>query len=173
MKDKKQKDFLKLYEPVHDSFERFCRARAYGDYPFEDLINESLLLAYSKIKEIKKQDSFLSFLIGISIRLLSNAKKKSKPEYTSDEDFLQSKANTVNELDQKFEVDHLHNALAQLGADARECLILFEITGFSIKEIMEIQNCSESAVKQRLFRGRKELEKIITKEMNYINSNSK
>lgn len=168
MKNKKQRHFLKLYEPVHDSFERFCRARAYGDYPFEDLINESLLVAYSKMDQLQKAKSFLSFLIGISIRLLANSKKKAKPEYTSDEDFLQNMANPVNELDQKFEVDLLYNALSQLGAEQRECLILFEITGFSIKEIMAIQDSSESAIKQRLARGRKELGIIISKEMNYI-----
>ncbi len=168
MKNKKQRHFLKLYEPVHDSFERFCRARAYGDYPFEDLINESLLVAYSKMDQLKKSKSFLSFLIGISIRLLANSKKKCKPEYTSDEDFLQNKADAVNNLDQKFEVDLLYNALSQLKMEQRECLILFEITGFSIKEIMAIQKSSESAIKQRLARGRAELGKIISNEMNYI-----
>lgn len=170
MKNKKQRQFLKLYEPIHDSFERFCRARAYGDYPYEDLINESLMLAYSKMDQLKKEKSFLSFLIGISIRLLANSKRKAKPEYTADEDFLQNKAQPVNELDQKFEIDLLYNALSQLSPVNRECLILFEITGFSIKEIGEIQNSGESAIKQRLARGRKELEKIISKEMNYIKS---
>jgi DNA-directed RNA polymerase specialized sigma24 family protein len=38
-----------------------------------------------------------------------------------------------------------------------ECIILYEVSGFSIKEIMCIQNLSESAVKQRLSRGRKQL----------------
>jgi RNA polymerase sigma-70 factor (ECF subfamily) len=38
-----------------------------------------------------------------------------------------------------------------------ECIILFEISGFSIKEIMGIQNSSEAAVKKRLSRGRMQL----------------
>ncbi|PIZ05301.1 MAG: RNA polymerase subunit sigma-24, partial [Flavobacteriales bacterium CG_4_10_14_0_8_um_filter_32_5] len=46
-------------------------------------------------------------------------------------------------------------------------IVLFEITGFSIKEIMEIQNSSESAVKQRLKRGREKLVELLTFESDY------
>jgi len=46
--------------------------------------------------------------------------------------------------------------------DQRESIVLFEITGFSIKEIVEIQDDSVSSVKQRLRRGRERLEKILT-----------
>ena len=41
----RQKRFLALYEPNHDRFERFCRARVYGRMEYQDLINESLLIA--------------------------------------------------------------------------------------------------------------------------------
>jgi RNA polymerase sigma-70 factor (ECF subfamily) len=69
-------------------------------------------------------------------------------------------ANAQREADVYF----LHEALAQLTEDQRECLILFEISGFSIKEIMEIQQSSESAVKQRLKRGREKMQEILTFE---------
>lgn len=45
---------------------------------------------------------------------------------------------------------------------SKESIVLFEITGFSIKEIVEIQDDSVSSVKQRLRRGRERLEKILT-----------
>jgi RNA polymerase sigma-70 factor (ECF subfamily) len=61
----------------------------------------------------------------------------------------------------------LYKALALLPDEQRECLVLFEITGFSIKEIMEIQNSSESAIKQRLKRGRAKLLEILTFESKY------
>jgi RNA polymerase sigma-70 factor (ECF subfamily) len=48
--------------------------------------------------------------------------------------------------------------------EQREAIILFEIAGFSIKEIVVIQNASESAVKQRLKRGREKLVEILTYE---------
>ena len=67
MNSSKQEKFLNLYQPVHDRFEKFCRARAYSEMPYEDLINESLLVAYDKLENLLNETSFLSFLIGISI----------------------------------------------------------------------------------------------------------
>ena len=80
MTKQKQAYFLELYEPIHDRFERFCRARAYGDMPFEDLINETLLVAFQKLDTLKSEEAFFSFLCGIAIRLLSNMSRKKRDE---------------------------------------------------------------------------------------------
>lgn len=59
----KQNHFLKLYEPVHDRFERFCIARVFGDMEYTDLMNETLLVAFQKIDNLKSEQALLSFLI--------------------------------------------------------------------------------------------------------------
>lgn len=65
MNNKQQQTyFLKLYEPVHDRFERFCRARVYGEMEYTDLMNETLLLAFEKINSLKSEQAFFSFLVG-------------------------------------------------------------------------------------------------------------
>ena len=46
--------------------------------------------------------------------------------------------------------------------DQKESIVLFEITGFSNEEIVEIQDDSVSSVKQRLRRGRERLKQILT-----------
>lgn len=160
----KQQAFLQLYEPIHNRFERFCRARVYGDMDFRDLINDTLLVAFEKFETLRSQHAFLSFLCGISIRLIGNhhQKKKTSRFQASDAvlDILDVNANPQESAD----VHYLHRALAQLPEEQRECIILFEIVGFSIKEIVEIQGASESAVKQRLKRGREKLTDILTFE---------
>ena len=161
MNKSKQQHFLSLYQPVHDRFERFCRARAYYDMPYEDLMNETLLVAYHKFRELKNEGAFLSFLIGISTRLLANTHRKRRTETIRDEQFLTNYADSDQQIEQQFEVELLHQALAQLPDKQREALILFELTGFSINEIMELQNSSLSAVKQRLARGRVALASIV------------
>ena len=80
MKKSKQDIFLELYKPVHERFERFCRARVYGDMDYKDLMNDTLLVAYQKFESLKSKEAFLSFLFGISIRLLANNNKKKKAE---------------------------------------------------------------------------------------------
>jgi len=58
----------------------------------------------------------------------------------------------------------LHQALSKLPEVQKEAIILYEISGFSIKEIATIQDASEPAVKQRLKRGREKLVEILNYE---------
>lgn len=165
MSKRKQDKFLLLYKGVHDRFERFCRARACGDMPYEDLMNESLLIAYQKIDTIQKEGSFLSFLIGISRRILANSQRKKKAKPAVDESILNNYADPEDVISKRMDIALLHKALAFLPAEQREALILFEITGFSIKEIAQLHESSESAVKQRLSRGRKALANILKNKL--------
>lgn len=163
--NRKQKDFLELYEPIHDRFERFCRARVYGDMDFRDLMNETLLKAYQKFDDLRSQEAFLSFLFSISVRILANNKRKKKADRLNGGEDVPVIMDQNAHSDSSTEVFFLHQALAELPEQQREALILFEITGFSIKEIAEIQNSSETAVKQRLRRGRLRLKEILTPKM--------
>ncbi|XOV66166.1 MAG: RNA polymerase sigma factor [Fluviicola sp.] len=165
MSDNKQEEFLTLYEPVHERFERFCRARVYGNMDYRDLLNESLLVAYDKLDTLRSKEAFLSFLIGISVRILSNNHQKKKEERWSVATEKDKQDFTIGVSDP--DVHFLYEGLSHLKEEQRECLILFEISGFSIKEIAVIQNASESAIKQRLKRGRDKLKDILTFESSH------
>lgn len=156
-----QQNFLALYKPIHDRFERFCRARVYGNMAHQDLMQDTLLVAFEKMTTLKSEKAFFSFLVGISVRLLSNHHKKKKATtYPHNQNFDVEDVNAITTRDA--EIHLLHKALALLPETQKECIILFEITGFSIKEIQEIQGVSSSAVKQRLKRGREKLKEILT-----------
>lgn len=159
----KQHRFLALYEPIHDRFERFCRARVYGEMEYTDLMNETLLVAFEKLDSLKSDASFLSFLFSISVRLLANNNRKMRPERMNSPT-IEERVAASDSTEHSMEVELLHRALAELNEDQREALILFEISGFSIREIAEIQDASESAVKQRLKRGRERLAHILNFE---------
>jgi RNA polymerase sigma-70 factor (ECF subfamily) len=167
MKGKKEL-FMALYEPVHDAFERFCKAKAYGSMPFRDLMQETLLIAYSKMDEIKERDKILYFLFGIATRLLANHRRKILPEY------LHEIPDSIHfhrpEADRKAEIDHLYKALSLLPLEQRDALIYFEIVGFSVKEIAAFQNKSELAVRQQLSRGRQKLLVLLSEKQESKNS---
>lgn len=163
MKQSKQDAFLTLYEPVHERFERFCRARVYGDMDPRDLINESLLIAFDRFDSLRSKEAFLSFLIGISVRILSNNHQKKKEQRMSPDVASNAAATRSSDPDIHF----LYEGLAMLSDEQRECIILFEISGFNIREIASIQEVSEDAVKQRLKRGRDKLRKILTFESSH------
>jgi len=156
----KQERFLQLYEPIHDRFERFCRAKLYGRtsvMEYSDLINDSLIIAFEKLDTLKSKKAFLSFLFGIAIRVLSNHTKKIKEERLTFDGQSLGVPDMNDQTTLSAELHFLYEALNQLNEEQRESIILFEISGFSIKEIAELHQSSESAVKQRLKRGRKKL----------------
>jgi RNA polymerase sigma factor (sigma-70 family) len=160
MREKKEQ-FLALYEPVHPSFERFCKTRAFGHMPFKDLMQDTVLIAYSKLDQVKDPDKFLFFLFGIATRVLANFKKKVK--HIDLGEVSHSYHFQLPEADKKSEIDNLYQALSLLPADQRDALVYFEIVGFSVREIAHHQNKSEEAVRQSLSRGRKKLLELLKK----------
>ena len=116
---------MKLYNPVHDRFERFCRARVYGDMEHKDLMNETILIAFEKIDSLKNHESFLYFLFGISVRILANSKRKLKPKQFVNEHEMLNIEDMGNNTDKGAEVRLLHEALSLLPEEQKEALILF------------------------------------------------
>jgi RNA polymerase sigma factor (sigma-70 family) len=161
MRDKKEL-FMTYYGPVHARFERFCKARVYGEMDFKDLMHDTLLVAYEKFDKVQQADAFLFYLFGIAIRLLSNASKKKRALLTKDGNLVANELIVHNLSEQQFDHEVLYTALAQLPEIQKESLVLYELSGFSVKEIAQIHECSEDAVKQRLSRGRKTLIQLLS-----------
>jgi RNA polymerase sigma-70 factor (ECF subfamily) len=148
---------MQLYAPVHNRFERFCRARAYGEFHYRDLMQDTVLVVLEKLHQLKSDDAFLYFLFGTAQRILQNQRRKRRPQYLETYSDAPEGQHQPPHVEQQLEIRELYAQLSKLDAVTRECLILFEISGFSVKEIMTLQNMGESAVKQRLSRGRKQL----------------
>ena len=157
-----KKLFLTLYEPVHQSFERFCKARSYGQMPFKDLMQETLLIAYTKFNQLQEPDKFLYYLFGIAIRILSNQRKKVQYEALTEMDI--AKAIMQPAADRQAEIEQLYKALSLLPIEQREALTLFEIVGFSVKEIAGFQQKTEEAIRQQLSRGRKKMLSLLSEK---------
>lgn len=153
---------MTYYEPVHARFERFCKARVYGEMDFKDLMHDTLVVAYEKFNKVQHADAFLYYLFGIAIRLLSNARKKKRALLTKDGNLVANELIVYNLSEQQFEHEVLYAALAQLPEIQKESLVLYELSGFSVKEIAQIHGCTEDAVKQRLSRGRLALIQLLS-----------
>lgn len=159
MTQSKKHAFMELYQPVHENFERFCRARVYGDTDFKDLMHDTIVIAFEKFEKLEDPKAFLHFLFGISIRVLANTNRKQRLVHVTDE--AQNVPDETMRADKNEDVHLLYQALSRLPEEQREALVLFEISGFSIAEIAELQNAGVSAVKQRLARGRKALLELL------------
>lgn len=152
-----QQEFLGLYEAIHKSFARFCHARAYGLMEPEDLIAESVLKALEHFDKLKDKKTFLSFMFSIARNIVNNKYRREKFRGKYNENYAHSIPDKGIDAETRYDVEILYQMLNELPAKQKEAIILFEISGFSIKEVAEIQNSKESAVKQRLKRGRENL----------------
>lgn len=159
---------MELYEPIHVRFEKFCKARAYGNFNFKDLMHDALVVAYERFYSLKKEEAFLHFLFGIAIRLLANENRKISTERFSDHAQVYNYSVESDRTERLTEINALYEAIAQLPDLQKESIILFEISGFSIKEIAELQQSSEDAVKQRLVRSRKKLVELMTEKKEVV-----
>lgn len=65
-------------------------------------------------------------------------------------------------LEHKSDLNLLRKAMARLSVEKREALILSRYQGLKYEEIADIQDCSLSAVKVRIFRALNELKEIVT-----------
>lgn len=153
--------FMRLYSPLNEKFERFCKARAFSEVDYKDLMHDSLIVAFEKLDQLKNEETFLYYLFGCAVRILTNKAKKKKPLLTNSMVHYENTQITEPLAERQFEIENLYSQLKKLDELTRNCIILFEISGFSIKEIMEIQKSGESAVKQRLRRGRAQLIELL------------
>lgn len=150
---------------MHESFARFCHARAYGLIEAEDLISETIVVALENFHALKNEQAFLAFLFSIASNIVNKTNRRLKFKG----DFNESKSLEIQDLsidaETRMDIKLLYQALNTLPLAQKEALILFEISGFSIKEVAQIQNSSESSVKQRLKRGRDKLSQIFQSDV--------
>ena len=153
------KDFLELYKAYHNRLGRFIGTLVWNREEARDVVSETLLQALENFDKLRSRDAFLHYLFGIAVRIINKRKRRSWRSLFFDEQGWDLMENNAGKEDNS-DAQDLHRLLQHLNERSREAIVLFEISGFSIKEISEIQNCSLSAVKSRLVRARETLQKV-------------
>ncbi|MEO1257213.1 MAG: RNA polymerase sigma factor [Bacteroidota bacterium] len=153
---------MTAYQPCHDAFIRYCSALAYGKMDTEDLVQDVLLSAYTHFDKIKKKDQLLHYLVRAarnrSVSFLR--RKKFKAEWLErHDDHLRSQGISPETL---LDIQLLQRMLDKLPKKQKHAILLFEISGFSMREIAAIQHSTEGAVKTRISRGRKRLRHLMS-----------
>lgn len=152
---------MSLYKPKHEAFVRFCTVKAYGVMETEDLVNETIAAVYQKHDGLRSEKAFLSYLFSTASNICKNEIRRKKIIFYQAE-FEEYQLNIATEGDdEKVDVTFLYKALNLLPPDQKESLVLFEISGFSIKEIAELKGASVDSIKQRLHRGRNKLAELL------------
>ena len=157
---------MALYEPVHDQLLRYCETLCNGDVEeAKDLYSEVIMSAYENFDQLRKKEAFLFFLFGIARNRFRKKFRRKKFRAESTDQEMQAVPDHSINPERALEIKMLYKVMEQLPEKQKEALILFEISGFSIKEVAGIQGSGESAVKVRLMRARQRLSQLMKENL--------
>jgi RNA polymerase sigma-70 factor (ECF subfamily) len=157
----RQEQFMKLYEPAHARLARYVQTLVWNKEEASDIISETVLRAYESFEKIRNSGSFMFYLFTIARRLTYKMEKRKRLWVSYDHAVKEDIADTSGNPEIRTEMNEFKKALNRLPARQKEAIVLFEISGFSLAEIREMQGGSLSGVKSRLVRGREELGKML------------
>jgi RNA polymerase sigma factor (sigma-70 family) len=162
---KEEKDpFWQLLEPLHPKAESFCRRLAANFEDGNDLYQEAVLLAIRKFKSLRDTTAFRSWLYKIIINTFKSRRRKDKKQLPISEELAESYAgpDPVDEYHVKMLLDY---AMTSLSPKEKALVTLYELEGWSVGEIAEIENKPEGTIKSNLFRARRRMRDAIAKDL--------
>ena len=122
-----------------------------------DLCQEVFVTVHRRLSSFEGRSTLRTWLYGICIRVASEHRRRphvrketplSEPAHESHEQFAIS---PDSNFEQRSAVQRL---LAVLDEDKRQVVVLYEIEGFSMKEVAEIVQCPLQTAYSRLHAGR-------------------
>lgn len=158
----RQRRLMQLLAPIHEqarlTARRLCRSHHDGD----DLFQEAALRALQRLDDLREASRFRAWFYAV---LLSVHRERSRRSFwrrflpflsfSDERDRREAAARATPSYEEtRGEATRLQAALAKLPAKQREAVVLFEVDGYSLEEVAELQADSLSAVKSRLARGR-------------------
>ena len=166
-------EIVRRYSPrVFRFASRFFRQYA----QVEEMAQEVFLKAFTQLKNFEGRGSLEGWLTRITVNTCINTLRATKPQNEmtfadlSDdetgwlENQLSASVKPESTTEEKFvAADLVDRVLRNLPQDWRVVLKLIEGEGFSIKEVAEMMNWSESKVKVTAFRARRKMREAVEK----------
>lgn len=159
--EEKNRIFLELLDPLRDQLYMYSLALEKNLSDAEDLVSESILTCYEYFESIRDHSSFKAYLFKIARTKYRRKKQKSFLFIPWNEEKAENIKSSEIRPDLPLDIEILYKALDKLPQKKKEAVVLFEISGFSIEEIKDLQGGTISGVKSRLKRGRENLALIL------------
>jgi RNA polymerase sigma-70 factor (ECF subfamily) len=149
--------FAEMLKPHHEYLARFCNRLRRSDEDGRDLYQQAILKALVKLDSLKNRNRFRQWLCSIIVNEHRSCCRRERlrrliglsPQHQG----------TANSPDPD-RIIRLRQCLQRLTPAKREAVVLFEVEGFTIEEIAEIQRISATAAKTRVSRARRELKEL-------------
>ena len=149
----------KLILASEEGMYRIAKTLLYNDADCADAIQESIVKAFSNLHTLKDDRYAKTWMVRILMNECYAIMRKEKRWVSLDS--ISEKAVWESE-----DYSDLYRAVSNLPEDMRIAIVLYYAEGFSIKEIARIEDTTESAIKNRLFKARNKLrEQLVSREV--------
>lgn len=151
-------ELFELLGPIHDDVQLFARRIAGSNADGDDVFQEAVLRAAGKLSGLRDRARFKPWIYSVIVSVhrsrcrlawFKRLVSREVPDELGDDGSRWA--------DERASAKRAAAALATLAPPQREAIVLFELHGYSLDEIAEIQRTSLSSVKSRLARGRDRL----------------
>lgn len=152
-------DFIRHVEATQKPFRRFLVALCCGDSQLaDDIAQESFIKGYLSSEGFRDADKFTAWIYRIGYNTFLNHRRSLK-HFSG---YAEAESLSADEkADSAFRYQTLYSALDRLSPAERTSILLYYMEGYSIREISEIENVSQDAVKKHLSRGRLHLKGLL------------
>lgn len=130
-----------------------------NDADCSDAISETIVKAFAKLHTLQNDRYGKTWLIRILINECYITMRREK-RIVSLEDYPSEEKATERE-----DYSDLYQAIIRLPQDIRICVTLYYIEGYSVKEVAQLLEVTESTVKNRLARARRRLRNDLEPEV--------
>lgn len=154
-----------LYEFYFKAIFNSCHRIVTDSFVAEDIMHDSFIEAFKKIKQHNESATFGAWLKKIAINRSINHLKKEKLIANKFEYYTASEE-VEGEKEIKLSVQEIKMALTQLAPNYRSVFSLYLIEGYDHDEIGEIMNISASTSRSQLSRAKKKV-RMLLEQPNY------
>ena len=133
----------------------------------EDMLQDSFVDAFSRLKGFRFESSFGSWLKRIVVNNCLNELKRRKADLRFFDDMSKFDEQKGEELEyeQGLSVEKVRKAMEQLPGGARMIFSLYLLEGYDHVEIAQILSISESNSKSQYMRAKRKVKEILTKQL--------
>lgn len=152
--------FLAVLQEHHDDLARFARSLTRSTEDAKDLVADTILKAYESWSSVREPAAVRTYLFRIAHRtyIRQNMKRKLFGPWKPDLD----QASTDPLPDRLTDARLVREELQRLPIAQRECLVLVDVLGWSLEDVIAVHGGTVGGLKAKLFRARQELRRRLS-----------
>ena len=144
----KKEQLGELIIASEETMYRVAKSLLYNDADCADAIQEAIVKAFSKLHMLKEDAYAKTWLIKIVMNECYAIMRKEKRIISLDDYQMEEQAAEQEDYAE------LYEAIFKLPEPVKLCVTLYYLEGYSVKEVAQILDITESAVKNRLLKAR-------------------